>query len=52
MVREKLQFVTASHMDTVMETAIDFTRRPRKRKKSSRGSVAHQTDTTATAVMQ
>lgn len=51
-VREKLQFVTASHMDTVMETAIDFTRRPRKRKKSSRGSVAHQTDTTATAVMQ
>ena len=51
-VREKLQFVTASHMDTVMETAIDFTRRPRKRKKSSRGSVARQTDTTATAVMQ
>ena len=34
-VREKLQFVTAAHMDTVMETAIDFTRRPHKRKKSA-----------------
>ncbi|MGO5029675.1 endopeptidase La [Candidatus Agathobaculum pullicola] len=51
-VREKLEFVTAEHMDTVMETAIDFTRRPRKRKKTSRNSVARQSDTAATAVMQ
>lgn len=51
-VREKLQFVTAAHMDTVMETAIDFTRRPRKRKKASHNPVARKTDTTATAVMQ
>lgn len=51
-VREKLKFVTAAHMDTVMETAIDFTRRPRKRKKTSRDPVTRQSDTTATAVMQ
>lgn len=51
-VREKLQFVTAAHMDTVMETAIDFTRRPRKRKKTSHSPVARQTDTTTTAVVQ
>lgn len=51
-VREKLEFVTAAHMDTVMETAIDFTRRPHKRKKTSRNPVTRQSDTTATAVMQ
>lgn len=51
-VREKLQFVTAAHMDTVMETAIDFTRRPRKRKKTSHSPVARQADTTTTAVVQ
>lgn len=52
-VREKLQFVTAVHMDTVMETAIDFTRRPRKRKKTApRNPVARQADTATTAVMQ
>nr|WP_297179253.1 endopeptidase La [uncultured Agathobaculum sp.] len=51
-VREKLQFVTAAHMDTVMETAIDFTRRPGKRRKTQGSSpVARKTDTT-TAVMQ
>ena len=51
-VREKLQFVTAAHMDTVMETAIDFTRRPRKRRKvQGSGSAARKTETT-TAVMQ
>ena len=51
-VREKLQFVTAVHMDTVMETAIDFTRRPGKRRKTQGSSpVARKTDTT-TAVMQ
>ena len=51
-VREKLQFVTAAHMDTVMETAIDFTRRPRKRRKvQGNGSAARKTETT-TAVMQ
>ena len=51
-VREKLQFVTAAHMDTVMETAIDFTRRPHKRKKAPHNPVALQTDTATTAVMQ
>lgn len=51
-VREKLQFVTAAHMDTVMETAIDFTRRPRKTKKTSHSPVARQADTTTTAVVQ
>ena len=51
-VREKLQFVTASHMDTVMETAIDFSRRPGKRRKTQSSSpIARKTDTT-TAVMQ
>lgn len=51
-VREKLQFVTAAHMDTVMETAIDFARRPRKRRKvQGSGSAARKTETT-TAVMQ
>ena len=38
-VREKLQFVPAAHMDTVMETAIDFSRRPKKKKKTTRRAV-------------
>ena len=32
-VRENVAFVVAEHMDTVMETAIDFSRRPGKKKK-------------------
>lgn len=51
-VRETLRFVPAAHMDTVMETAIDFTRRPKKGRKSPRSTVARRNDTTATAVVQ
>ena len=52
-VRETLHFVPAAHMDTVMETAIDFTRRPKKRRKSSRsGPVARQAGTTSPTVVQ
>ena len=52
-VRETLHFVPAAHMDTVMETAIDFARRPKKRRKSSRsGPVARQTGTTSPTVVQ
>lgn len=51
-VRETLHFVPAAHMDTVMETALDFTRRPKKRRKSPRSAAARQTDTTAAAVVQ
>lgn len=51
-VRETLHFVPAAHMDTVMETAIDFARRPKKRRKSPRSAAARQTDTTAAAVVQ
>lgn len=31
-VRDNVKFVLAEHMDTVMDTAIDFTRRPKERK--------------------
>lgn len=52
-VRETLRFVPAAHMDTVMETAIDFTKRPKKRRKSSGSSpVARKRDTASTAVVQ
>lgn len=52
-VRETLHFVPAAHMDTVMETAIDFSRRPKKRRKTSGSSrVAQQSETKTTAVMQ
>lgn len=51
-VRETLHFVPAAHMDTVMETALDFARRPKKRRKSPRSAAARQTDTTAAAVVQ
>ncbi len=51
-VRETLRFVPAAHMDTVMETAIDFARRPKKGRKSPRSTVARRNDTTATAVVQ
>ena len=51
-VRETLRFVPAAHMDTVMETAIDFSKRPEKRKKSARGPVARHTDAPAAPVVQ
>ena len=52
-VRETLHFVPAAHMDTVMETAIDFSRRPKKRRKMSGSSpVARQSESKTTAVMQ
>lgn len=52
-VRESLRFVPAAHMDTVMETAIDLARRPKKRRKASRsGAVARQSDPATTAVVQ
>ena len=52
-VREALHFVSASRMDTVMETAIDFAKRPKKRRKSSGSSpVARKRDTASTAVVQ
>ena len=52
-VRETLHFVPAAHMDTVMETAIDFARRPKKRRKSSRsGPVTRQAGTTSPTVVQ
>jgi len=38
-VRENLEFVFASHMDTVMKTAIDFTRRPKPEKKRTSGQL-------------
>lgn len=38
-VRENLEFVLASHMDTVMKTAIDFTRRPKPEKKRASGQL-------------
>ena len=34
-VRENVAFVVAEHMDTVMETAIDFSRRPGRSTKYS-----------------
>ena len=51
-VRETLRFVPAAHMDTVMETAIDFSKRPEKRKKSARRPVARRTDAPAAPVVQ
>lgn len=50
-VREKLQFVLAAHMDTVMETAIDFSRRPKKKKKTTRRAVTC-TDPSVPTVVQ
>ena len=52
-VRENLRFISAAHMNTVMETAIDFARRPQKRRKaSSRGPITRRRDTVTTAVVQ
>ena len=51
-VRETLEFVTAAHMDTVMETAIDFARRPQKAKKPAHNTVTRRTDGAAAPVVQ
>ena len=50
-VRENVAFVVAEHMDTVMETAIDFSRRPGKKKKTSR-RMPPKADAETTAVVQ
>ena len=49
-VRENVAFVPAEHMDTVMETAIDFSRRPKKKKTARR--VPPKADAETTAVVQ
>lgn len=49
-VREKLHFVPAAHMDTVMETAIDFSRRPGKKKKTAGARAASRTGAAASVV--
>ena len=49
-VRENVAFVLAEHMDTVMETAIDFSRRPKKKKTARR--VPPKADAETTAVVQ
>lgn len=46
-VREKLQFVSAEHMDTVMETAIDFTRRPEKHRVKTRRTSSRKNEAPA-----
>ena len=44
-VRENINFVIAEHMDTVVETAIDFSRRPKQKKRKSAPRKASQADT-------
>lgn len=51
-VREALQFVIAEHVDTVIETAIDFSRRPHKRKKRSGNAADRHADVPVSAVVQ
>ncbi|MDO4271277.1 MAG: endopeptidase La [Eubacteriales bacterium] len=51
-VRENLHFVPAYHMDTVMETAIDFSRRAKKRKKTVRGQAARAAQPSGASVVQ
>lgn len=50
-VRENINFVIAEHMDTVMETAIDFSRRPKQKKRKS-APVKRAADTASTTVVQ
>ena len=52
LLRETLRFVPSSYMDTFMETAIDFSKRPKKRKKSARWPVSRRTDAPAAPVVQ
>ncbi len=51
-VRESLEFIPAAHMKTVMETAIDFTKRPKKRRKSTRRTVTRPANAPASPVVQ
>lgn len=51
-VRENIHFVPAAHMDTVMETAIDFARRPKKRSKAAHSTAAGRAETTVARVVQ
>ena len=50
-VRENINFVIAEHMDTVVETAIDFSRRPKQKKRKS-APVKRAADTASTTVVQ
>ena len=51
-VRENINFVIAEHMDTVMETAIDFSRRPKKQRRKSAPVKRAAADTASTTVVQ
>lgn len=50
-VRENINFVIAEHMDTVVETAIDFSRRPKQKKRKS-APVKRAADSVSTTVVQ
>ena len=50
-VRENINFVIAEHMDTVVETAIDFSRRPKQKKRKS-APVKRAADSASTTVVQ
>ena len=50
-VRENINFVIAEHMDTVVETAIDFSRRPKQKKRKS-APIKRAADTVSTTVVQ
>ena len=50
-VRENINFVIAEHMDTVVETAIDFSRRPKQKKRKS-APMKRAADTASTTVVQ
>ena len=50
-VRENINFVIAEHMDTVVETAIDFSRRPKQKKRKS-APIKRAADTASTTVVQ
>ena len=50
-VRENINFVIAEHMYTVVETAIDFSRRPKQKKRKS-APVKRAADTASTTVVQ
>ena len=50
-VRENINFVIAEHMDTVVETAIDFSRRPKQKKRKS-APIKRAADSASTTVVQ
>jgi len=51
-VRESLNFVPVSNMNAVMETAIDFTCHPKKRRKSTTRTITRQSEAPAAPVIQ